>query len=724
MAISRRKTLGGLALVVIAPVVYGCSALPVLPPRPDPADAEGATGWVGLTPTGQVILQSPRQEMGQGVLGALRRIVAAELGVEPAAIEVRLPDTSAMPPVRATVGSESLQDFAVPLARAAAALRTELERRAAAQLGATAAALARTPDGFVTSLGGSLRFADLTGGAPVVLSAALVAAARPRGLASPPAASPAPELAAVLRGAPVFAGDAHGDLLHAAMLRAPRLGARLRHARAAAAAAVPGFIAFASDDGWAGIVAERPGALTRAIAAAEASWEGGSDWDTARLARAVDVDARLAERGGASLPHRAVQGDVDLIGRWDVDLRLDVPMAAHAAIEPRAAVARWSADRRQLQVTTGTQDAFFARALLARRLGLREADVVVRSARMGGAFGGRGVPLVELEAARLAAAVAPRPVLVQWTRADEFREAYHRPPSSHRIRARLGSDGRVASWWHAFVSGHVFFSAAALPPWMQRLANAVTGDGGVARGADPPYAFARTRVEFDAARLPVPTGPWRGLGAAPNGFAVESAMDALADRAGADPVAFRLAHLGGEPRLAACLRQAAAMSGWGRPLARGRALGVGCAPYKAASWAAVVAEVEADGAGGLTVAGLWCAQDSGLVLDPDRVRAQIEGNLVWAIGSALMEELTMADGAVAAASFADYRLPTLMDVPRVLDVAVLEPPAGAGPGGAGETALGPALAAIANAASRAAGVRFGRLPLRSPRPGAPAANAS
>jgi isoquinoline 1-oxidoreductase beta subunit len=713
MAGTRRDILRGLALLALAPGLPGCGALPVLPPRPDPGEAEGVAGWVGLTPEGRVVLHAPRQEMGQGVLGALRRVVAAELDVMPDTVEVRLPDTAAMPPVRATVGSESLQHFAEPLSRAAAALRTEIERRAAMRLGVAPAVLRRTPDGFSAGAA-TVRLADLTGGALVTLSTAAVRDARPRGLPLPPAAGLAPELAAVLRGEPVFAADMLPEgLLHGAMLRPPRLGARLARAGAGGAAALPGFAAFAAGEGWAGVVAERPGALARALAAAEAAWEGGSDWGAADLGRAVDVDARLAARGGASLPHRVLDTAVDRAASWDVDLRLDVPMAAHAAIEPRAATARWSADQARLEVWTGTQDAFFVRAVLARRLGLREADIAVRSCRMGGAFGGRTVPNVELEAARLARAVAPRPVLVQWTRADEFREAFHRPPSSHRIRARLGPDGRVAAWWHAFVSGHVIFTAAVLPEWLQRAANAVTGDAGVARGARPPYAFGAARVEFDAVPLPVPTGPWRGLGAAPNAFAVETAMDALASRAGADPLAFRLAHLGAEPRLAACLREAARMAGWGRALPLGRALGLGCAPYKDASWAAVVAEVEVDGRGGFAVHGLWCAQDSGRVLDPDRVRAQAEGNLVWALGSALMEELTLERGALAAASFADYRLPTLAEVPRTLEVALVEPPAGAGPGGAGETALGPALAAVANAASRAAGMRLTRLPLRA-----------
>jgi CO/xanthine dehydrogenase Mo-binding subunit len=713
MATNRRDALRGLALVALAPTLGACSALPVLPARPDPAEAAGAAGWVGLTPAGRVVLYAPRQEMGQGVLDALRQIVAAELGMAPQAVETRLPDTSAMPPVRATVGSESLQLFAEPLARAAAALRDECQRRAAARLGVAPAALRRTPEGFAAA-GTALSLADLAGGAPVVLSAAAVRDARPRATAIPPASGPVPELASVLRGAPVFAADLLPEgLLHGAMLRPPRLGARLVAARAAGAVTLPGFAAFAGGDDWAGIVAERPGALARALDAAEARWGGGSAWGPAELARAVDVDARLGARGGASLPHRLSAAGMNRGAPWDLDLRLDVPMAAHAAIEPRAATARWSADGRRLEVWTGTQDAFFVRDVLARRLGLRGEEVVVRSCRMGGAFGGRTVPTVELEAARLARAVAPRPVLVQWTRTDEFREAFHRPPSSHRIRARLGADGRVAAWWHAFVSGHVIFTTAVLPEWLQRAANAVTGDTGIARGARPAYAFGAARVEFDAVALPVPTGPWRGLGAAPNAFAVESAMDELARLAGRDPLAFRLDHLAAEPRMAACLRRAAAMAGWGRSLPPGRALGLGCAPYKDASWAAVVAEVEADGRGGLAVRGLWCAQDSGRVLDPDRVRAQAEGNLVWAVGSALMEELSLHDGAVAATGFADYRLPTLAEVPRRLEVALLDPPSGASFGGAGETALGPALAAIANAASRADGQRLARLPLRA-----------
>jgi isoquinoline 1-oxidoreductase beta subunit len=350
MPATRRAALRGLTLLAFAPALTACSAIPVVPSRPDPAAPDGAAGWVGLGPEGRIVLHAPRQEMGQGVLGALRRIVAAELETVAEAIESRLPDTAAMPPVRATVGSESLQHFAEPLARAAAALRAELRRRAAARLGVAPDDLRRTPEGFASGAA-AVRLGELAGGAPVVLSADAVRAARPLGGAIPPANGPAPEHGAVLRGAPVFASDVLPDgLLHGAMLRPPRLGAGLASARAAGAAATPGFVAFAAGEGWAGVIAERPGALARAVAGAEAQWEGGSDWGMAEVRQAVDVDARLAARGGTSLPHRLLDTAVVRGPAWDLDLRLDVPMAAHAAIEPRAATARWSADRTRLEV--------------------------------------------------------------------------------------------------------------------------------------------------------------------------------------------------------------------------------------------------------------------------------------------------------------------------------------------------------------------------------------
>src|SRR5690606_819731 len=224
----------------------------------------------------------------------------------------------------------------------------------------------------------------------------------------------------------------------------------------------------------------------------------------------------------------------------------------------------------------------------SKTLGLDAQRVRVHPCRVGGAFGGKTICTVELEAALLCEAVRA-PVKVQWTRTQEFRQGFHRPPSSHRLRARL-REGRLVDWQHHFASGHILFTSAGVPAWLQRITDTVAGDPGVARGAALPYEVPQADVRFALARLPVLPGPWPGLGAAPNGLAIESAIDECARAAGRDPVDFRLAHLG-DTRLARALRAAvaAAPPAPGGPRA-GR--GVACGSYKQLSHAAVVADVQ------------------------------------------------------------------------------------------------------------------------------------
>ena len=421
----------------------------------------------------------------------------------------------------------------------------------------------------------------------------------------------------------------------------------------------------------------------------------------------LDIDQRLKREG--RLGRQLEDGRIAPGTAWDVDLRFDIPLAAHAPIEPRAAVAEFAPDG-TLQLWVGTQDLFYVRDVVASRLSLDAARVRVQAQRVGGAFGGRTICTVELEAAVLARA-ARAPVKLQWTRAQEFQFGFHRPPSSHRLRVAL-RDGRLHTWWHAQTSSHILFTNAAMPPWMQRLADLV-GDNGVARGAVPPYRAPLRRVELDVIRLPVLTGPWRGLGAGPNGFAIECTMDECARQAGADPLRFRLDHVD-DPRLARVLQRVADACAWGAPrpaaapaLRRGR--GLACGIYKGNSYAAVVAEAEVQPDGSARLTQLWCAHDAGRLVNPDQVRAQCEGNLVWGIGMVFSDRLPVADGRIAAASFADAPIPLMSQVPPM---QVLLVDSGDAPGGAGETAIVAAGAAVANALREATGVRLQHLPLQ------------
>jgi len=687
-AFNRRSFLlagaAGLSVAVL-PGLAGC-ALPVIPKRPKP-DLEDALGWVRHL-DGRTTLFIPRVEMGQNILTALKQIVCLELGVSWETVDARLHSTADIPRVRATVGSESIKDFAIPLAQACATLRDALAQ------GQTQGRLKVTPRPL----------AELRS-----LQARPVDAAR----------APLEQGLAIVRGEPLYAADVRRPgMVFGRVLRAPaspELASKPAQADEAAASAVPGFIALVRDplltvggSVGVGIVARTPGALDRITQALALAWTVDSAFEQATIDTAIDIDARLAI--GPRRAHEVHDDKLDIDGAWDVDLRLDIPLAAHAPIEPRAAVAEFDAQGR-LQLCVGSQDVFYQRDVMVKRLGLDEKQVVVHGQRVGGAFGGKTICTVELEAAVLARAVKA-PVKVQWTRAQEFQQGFHRPPSSHRIRARL-KDGLLQDWWHSFASSHILFTAAVLPPWLQRLTN-VIGDDGVARGATLPYQAEARRTEFDVARLPVYTGPWRGLGAGPNVFAIESAIDDCARHIGADPVQFRMDHITDE-RLSGVLQRVATGADWKRArpsdpeVRRGR--GVACGIYKAMSYAAVVAEVEVVvTTGQVKVTKLWCAHDCGRVIDPDQVRAQCEGNLVWGIGMALIEQLPVQASQVAATNFLQSPIPRLQDVPpmEVILVDNALPPTGAG-----ETAIVASAAAIANAIRDAVGLRPQQLPVRT-----------
>jgi isoquinoline 1-oxidoreductase beta subunit len=678
----RRTALAAGATAVLLP---GCT-LPVIPRRPAPS-LEDAAGWVRHE-AGRYTVRLPRAEMGQQVATAFQQIACDELGAAWDAVTIDFTDTSAMARVKGTVGSDSVREFALPLARACATLRLALARGHSGRL---------------------LAAEELPAAQLRAFSGQGVWVGR---------ASPLVQALDIVTGRPLFAADVRlPGMVYGRVLRAPgspELASRPRRWDATAARAVPGFLDLVQDDRLAhtgqaqalAILAATPGALDRIESALRVEWERLEAPAARTPQEQLALDAHLAT---GALQHVPRGGRPAADTAWTVDLRLEVPLAAHACIEPRAAVARWRDDG--MEVWAGHQDPFYVRDVIARRLGLREQQVTVRATRVGGAFGGKTLCTVELEAALLARHLG-RPVKVQWTRAQEFAHGFHRPPSSHRVRARV-EGGRLVAWWHAFSTSHILLPGAALPAWMQGGVAGVIGDAGAARGSEPPYRCPSVRVEYQLTRLEALTGPWRGLGAGPNLLAMESAIDECARSAGVDPLAFRLGHVD-DARLAGVIRRAAAFAGWDRPALtapdRLRGRGFACGIYKQAAYAAAVAEVEIDAAdGAVRVTSLWCAHDCGLVINPDQVRAQVEGNLVWCIGMVLVEALPFEAGAVQARNFAESPIPRYRDVGR-LRVDLVE--SRAPPGGAGETAMVAGAAAITNAIRDATGWRPARMPVR------------
>jgi CO/xanthine dehydrogenase Mo-binding subunit len=694
MAPSRRKFLKGLGwslagLTVVAGGAFAFAPRPVLPYRGAPT-GQDAAAWLSLRPDGHIELLMPRAEMGQGIAIAFRQIVAEETGFPLDRIVALPPRTDRLPPARATVGSDSVKDFGPLLARAAAVLGEQLSAAGVVEG-------ARPPGGW-----GALTTR------PSLIDAGRIEAVRPRAFAAgrrvagTPAATD--DIRAILTGSePLYADDIRRPgMVFARRLNAPRLGAVLAGVDDGAARGLPGYLGLHVFGAESFIAAETRGALARAHAALSQDWSGGT-LTQAAIDWAIDIDR---VRAAGDLNH-VVRGDSLADNQpFDIDLRLDVPMAAHATMEPRTAVAEFTADGR-LDIWTGSQDVGFVRASLADALAIEAERITVHGCRLGGGFGLRTICTVEREAALMARQLG-RAVKVQWSRADEFQEAFHRPPSSHRIRARLAADGTLADWHHAFASGHVIFTSAAMGPGLQ-FATSFVGDPGVRRGAEPPYAAARMRVEFADIRLPVLTGPWRGLGAAPNAWAIETAVDALARAKGLDPLALRRRLIAPQwPRLARALDRVAVLAGWTELRStRERGYGLACGIYKDMAYAAVIAEVERDGSG-FSVRRLWCAHDCGVMINPDQVRAQVEGNLVWSLGMAMGEQLTVMGGHVGPASLDLYGLPRLSSVPDMM-IELVE--GGEAASGAGETAIVAGTAAITNAVAAMTGRTVTRLPL-------------
>lgn len=671
---------GLVALIGAGAAVW--SNVPVIPKRPDP-EAETALGWIAHR-DGRFTLTLPRAEMGQNIATGLKQIACTEMGVDWDMVDVVMHAT-AMPRVKATVGSESVMLFAEPLAQACAALRDALASgRVVGEVSVTSRPLADLR---------SLRAGGLIGASPELTQGR-----------------------EIVTGAPLYAADVRlPGMQYGRVLRAPasvEVESLPLRWNLEAASAVPGFVAVVEDCGppigqaqGLGIVAARPGALEAIAEALEIEWFIAAPHARSDIARAVDVDAR---RSAGALPHVVLDGAPE-DGAWDVDLRVDVPMAAHGPIEPRAAVASWQDG--MLQVWAGTQDAFYIRDSLADAFGQPLERVTVQSCRIGGGFGGKTICTVEAEAVALARATG-NPVKVQWTRAQEYALGFHRPPSSHRIRARV-VQGRISDWDHAQMSSHIMFTAAVVPPWMQRGTDMFAGDGGVARGMATPYLLGRARAAYDVVRLPVHTGPWRGLGAGPNGLAIECGIDDAARVAGVDPLAFRLAHVA-DPLLSGVLERVGEIASWGSApmpedgLRLGR--GIACGTYKDTSHAAAVADVAVDAHGRVRVTRLWCVHDCGLVINPNQVRAQCEGNLVWSLGMVLTDDLPADAGHVTAQTFADAPIPRMTDVPPItVDLIQSDRP----PQGAGETAMVAGPGAIANAIRAATGQRTVRFPIRA-----------
>ena len=720
VSVSRRRFLiatGWVAGGVTGLYALGKHAVAVAPTIIFPDDTSGAA-WVQIRPGGVCHMFFPRIDMGQNANTGLAQIVAEELNIDVADIQGVQPSTSDVPPLAVTAGSMSLTAFSRPLAVAAATLREGLRDRAAAKLGEPVTAVLDDVGGFQTADLRKVSYADLVDGAGLVIERE--------------ADQSVPELYAfnssrqkkqvghskrplgirdLVTGGRVYTADVPvAGVLYGRAVQPPVRNAQIASLDTAGVKAIPGLVALVEEDDFVGVVCTTPSAVDKAMAQIHVTWDLQQPINEEEINRLIDVDVKMA---AGDLEHilqdKAHQPNVD----WSIDLRFDVQVQTHAAQEPRAAIARFNdaGAEHRLEIWTGTQDPFGMQRFASMDTGLSEAEVVIYPQRLGGGFGGREHYEVERDAVKLARAVG-RPVKVQWTRADEFMASRSRPASAHRVRIASDEQGNLTHWWYGYVTGHVVFARERLPGWLLPVAR-LSDDSGVVKGALAPYQAAHQRVECEDVDLPIDLGVWRSLNGASAIFAIESAMDELVVLRGKDPVAFKIAQMQGEqPRLAHCLATVRKLSA-SQPLPDGAGYGRGfaCGIYDGRCFVAVSADVFVDEVNQqIKVLHLCCAQDVGMAVNPDQLRAQIESNLVWSIGMALFERFEVDDNTIQSSNFDNYTIPRMRDIPS-MDIEIIDQPS-LPPTGAGEAALVAGPAAIANAIRDASGFRALKLPIR------------
>jgi isoquinoline 1-oxidoreductase beta subunit len=716
--ISRRGFLVGMAATGTALALGIPQGLPIL--RRNLAgltegDASGfASGsldpllWIEILPDDQVRLFLPKAEMGQGIHTSLAQIAAEELEVRWEQLEaVHATTAQADDNFRGTSGSMSVTTLYDPLRQAAATLREMLRARAATYLDRPARDLVARDGGF-----------ELAGDpASRVSYGTLVAAGGTwqipeEDVPLKPASEfkfigqslPRVDLRAKVTGEAIYGYDASAEgMLFGAVARPPAIGATLRSARPAGAAAMPGVIQVVIEGGFAAVVARTRLQAAAAVSALELDWEEGHLWQQAELEEMVSAGGR----GGVTVQREGNAGAI-LDRGAPLAAEYRTGFGAHATMEPQAALADIGAGGGR--VWTSTQFEMTVRDDVAKAVGLEPGQIEVIPTYLGGGFGRKIhldlVPSVAVEAARLSRAVGA-PVHVGWDRSEEMRHGFFRPLTHHRLSAALDGSGRVEAIAYQQASGDALLGA------FPAVAGRIMGfDFGSARAARIAYAVPNIDVTVWRRPLPVPTGSWRGLGILPNIFAVESFMDELAHAAGADPLQFRLDHLPGDPlgqRMRSVLEAAAELAGWGTAVAQDHAQGIACC-LEGGTIVAEVAEITLDrDSGRIQVPRVAAAMDCGRTVNPDGAIAQVEGCIVMGTSAALGEELLIQDGRVVASNFDRYPLLRLRAAPRV-ETVLLEAPDGK-PRGVGEPPIGPISPAIGNAFYALTGVRLRQLPM-------------
>ncbi len=700
--------------VVFAPLAAGAQgAGPGMAGRRAVTDgAFEPNAFVRISPDNTVTVIAKHLEMGQGVFTGLATLVAEELDADWDQVVVRAAPADASRynnlfwgPMQGTGGSTAIANSFMQMRQAGAAARQMLIAAAAERWSVPASEI--DVSGGIVSHSASARratFGDLAvaaAGQAMPAEVALKDAADFRLIGRP---LPRKDGSGKIDGSAVFTQDVKLDgMLTALVAHPPRFGARVSKVDSSQARSVAGVSAIHEIPTGVAVVATDFWSASKGRDALRIDWDESGAIDVssgqlmARYRELAETPGRVARHEGSG--EEALDGAAQRL-----EASFEFPYLAHASMEPMNCVIRL--DDGSCEVWNGEQLHTGDQMALGKVLGISPEQVRINTLFAGGSFGRRANPSSDylLEAASIAKAMGGKaPVKLIWTREDDMRAGWFRPMYFHKLHAGLDGDGMPIAWQHRIVGQ----SIAAGTAFESGLVKDGIDSTSVEGASNLPYAIPNIAVELHTTDVGVPVQWWRSVGSTHTAFAVECFIDELAHAAGRDPVEYRLELLKDHPRHRAVLQLVAERAGWGKPLPDGRARGV--ALHESFNTrVAQVAELARQADGKFSVERVVIAVDCGIAINPDVIKAQMEGGMGYGLSATLESAITIDNGSVVEGNFDGYRVLRMHQMPEI-EVHIVR--SAEAPTGVGEPATPVIAPAVANALFVLNGKRARRLPL-------------
>ncbi len=706
---SRRSLLkGATAALVIGTFVpfsgrRAAAATPNDPPAPN--------AFVRIGPDSTVTVMVKHLDKGQGITTGLATIVAEELDADWAQMRTafapsdpQLYNNLLFGPVQGTGGSTSTANSWMQLRKAGAAARAMLVSAAAAEWSLPASEI-HVARGVVSHASGkTATFGQLAAKAAALPVPTDVTLKDPKSFVLIGTTVPRLDSVDKTTGRTIYSLDVRRPGMKTAVLmHPPRFGGKVRSVDAAAARATPGVVDVVSIPQGVAVVADNTWAAMKGREALKVVWDedGAEKRSTADMI--ADYRALAAKPGAVA----AKSGDVEAgLGKAAqvVEAEFIFPYLAHAPMEPLNAVIEPKRDG-SFEVWAGAQLQTIEQGTVAGVLGVGPEKVTLNTVWAGGSFGRRATPNADYfgEAAAIVKATGAKyPVHLVYTREDDIKGGRYRPMFVHKVTAALDKEGKPVAWRHRLV-GQSFILGSPFEGLVRNGVDPTAVEG----AADLPYAIENLQVEWHSTTSPVTTLWWRSVGHTHTAQAVEVMIDDLAHAAGQDPLAYRTALLAKHPRHLAALKLAAEKAAWsGGTLPDGRGRGV-AVHESFDTVVAMIADVQVGKDGAVKVERVVCAVDCGIAVNPDVIRAQMEGGVGYGFGAALRNQITLTSGVVDQSNFDTYEPLRMSDMP-VVEVHIV--PSQEPPTGVGEPGVPPVAPALSNAIFAATGKRLRSLP--------------